>query len=153
MKFLEVYKYYTGCLIGILISWFMKESPTLCGWHFIPSKQPEAPFVHCSIRRVGGLVMWKPMIPCPSDVWDGFDFGSEQRNRKKSKRIDDWLVVEPSHLKNMCQIGSSPQVRLKTKNCLKLNDTPSQLYRKWLLKSKSRPDFCNDPNKRNDQTK
>ena len=28
----------------------------------------------------------------------------------------NWLVVEPTHLKNMSQIGSSPQVRVKIKN-------------------------------------
>ena len=27
-----------------------------------------------------------------------------------------WLVVEPTHLKNMSQIGSSPQVGLKITN-------------------------------------
>ena len=73
------------------------------------------------------------------------------KQKKKSKQIDDWLVVEPSHLKNMCQIGSSPQVRLKTKNCLKLmiplrNFTESDFFNR-------KADFCNDPNKRNDQTK
>ena len=41
-------------------------------------------------------------------LWPGFKM---QKWQTRKHDADDWLVVEPTHLKNVSQIGSFPQIK------------------------------------------